>query len=565
MGVISLGISCNHDAGVTVLDGDTIVFAANEERYTRRKLQFGFPLHSLKEALTFANGTEFDRITLDGRMQTPHPSRPNMVVTDPNWMNNLAEVDVLARAMFGTQSGLMLSRLLLRGLTQPYRSRYRRQVRSLGIGGSIGYAEHHQAHAASSSLLFGSANGLAVTVDAFGEGICAGTWELRDGMPVKRHVVPGFHSVGMLYLYVTLLLGFKIGQEGKVTGLAAHGDGSEVCRLLLSRLSYDSAKRRFSNVGLGYGRTALRRLERDLLGYSQEDIAAGVQKALETLVLDYVRDAMDDLRLSQPVVYLAGGVFANVSLNRRIAEELPVETVAVTPNMGDGGLSLGAALLNHDQRVSFSTLYLGTDLDSTKSVVPVDLSSRIRAFDLDDLPGEVAQRLARGDVIAVARGRMEFGPRALGNRSILAAALDKGVNDSLNKRLKRTEFMPFAPIVRDVDADRYFELTQPHWVYENMTITCQVREVTRMESPAIVHVDGTARPQILTRSRNPFVYDILTAYSQLTGIGVLVNTSFNMHEEPIVRDAETAIRSFLAGQLDAMVLGDQMVTPAATG
>lgn len=562
MRVLSLGVSCNHDAGVTVLDGDSIVFAANEERYTRKKFDFGFPQHALTEALTFANGDAFDCVTFDGRMQTPHPSKPNLVFTESTWMGGLAENDLFARPLFGTNAGLVASRLLLRGLTQPYRSLYRKQARDLGVVGSIRYAEHHQAHAASSSLLFGATDGLAITVDAFGEGVCAGVWEIRDGYPYKKHIVPGFHSVGMLYLYVTYLLGFKPGQEGKVTGLAAHGDGTEVCALLLSRLSYDSSKRRFKNIDLGYGRTAVSRLKGVLEGYSKEDAAAGVQRALETLVMAYVDDAIAQSCLQEPMVYLAGGVFANVSLNRRIAEELPVRTVAIAPNMGDGGLSLGAALMHHDQRINFRTLYLGTDLTPTIASVPVDLTGQIAAVEADDLALAVAQKLAQGEIVAVARDRMEFGPRALGNRSILAPATDKGVNDSLNKRLSRTEFMPFAPIVRDVDADRYFCLTQPPWVYENMTITCEVKDITRAECPAIVHVDGTARPQVLTRDRNPFVYDVLTEYSKLTGIGVVVNTSFNIHEEPIVRDAETAIRSFLTSRLDALVLGDRLFVHA---
>ena len=395
-------------------------------------------------------------------------------------------------------------------------------------------------------------------MDAFGEGVCAGIWDLRDGFPVKRHVVPGFHSVGMLYLYVTHLLGFKIGQEGKVTGLAAHGDGTRVSELLLARLSYNRAKRRFANQSLGYGPSAVGRLTTDLAGYSKEDIAAGAQHALETLVLQYVRDAIQESGGTPAKIYLAGGVFANVSLNRRIAEELPIESVAVAPNMGDGGLSLGAALMNHPERVEFRTLYLGTDLNDTLSRVPVEALSQVREIEVPDLKAEVARRLAAGEIVAVARGRMEFGPRALGNRSILAPATDKGVNDSLNKRLKRTEFMPFAPIVRDVDANRYFDLTQPQWVYENMTITCLVKDITRKQAPAIVHVDGTARPQVLTQERNPFVYDVLSEYEKQTGLGVVVNTSFNIHEEPIVRDAETAIRSFLTSQLDALVLGDRL-------
>jgi carbamoyltransferase len=556
--VLSLGVSCNHDSGVAILDGSEIVFAANEERYTRKKFDYGFPTNALLDAINFCGTTNFDCLTFDGRMQTPHPTQPNFVFAETTWMSEIAEKRVFAKSMFGTSPGVALSRLILRLLTEPHRQTYRKNAIKLGVDTRVKYAEHHRAHAASSSMLFGASDGLAITVDAFGEGVCAGVWTLRNGVPYRVRTVPGFHSVGMLYLYVTHLLGFKPGQEGKVTGLAGHGDGRAVNEILLQRVRYDFKKRRFSNIDLGYGRPAVELLGKCLDGFKKEDIAAGVQQTLEELVLHYIKDALSESGATNPRLYLAGGVFANVSLNRRIAEELPVQSVAVAPNMGDGGLALGSALLNHTERVEFRSLYLGTDLASTLVKVPLDLWARIAEISFDDLPSAVAKKLASGEVVAVSRGRMEYGPRALGNRSILASATAKEINDSLNRRLKRTEFMPFAPVVRDVDASRYFNLTQPEWTYENMTITCAVQDITRRDAPAIVHVDGTARPQILRRDRNPFVYDVLSAYAKLTGRGVLVNTSFNIHEEPIVRDAETSIRSFLTSNLDALVLENRL-------
>ena len=556
--MLSLGISCNHDAGVTVLNGNQIVYAANEERFTRKKFDFGFPTHALAEALEFTNCERFDAITFDGKRQTPHPSQVNLVFTERTWMSQLAELQVVAKPFFGTKVGVELSRLMLRCLTNRHRRHYLSRLTSMRISGPVHYAEHHRAHAASAAMLFPSDSGLAITVDAFGEGVCAGIWDVYNGRPHKRSVVPGYHSVGMLYLYVTNILGFKIGQEGKVTGLAAHGDGSRVRDILLSKIAFDAERNTFVNLSLGYGVRAINTLKSDLLEFSKEDIAAGAQAALEFLVLSYVRAAILASGSANPHLFLAGGVFANVSLNRRIAEELPVSSVAIAPNMGDGGLSLGAALLNHDQRVEFSSLYLGSDVSRTLSRVPSELLAQLSETRTPDLATAVADLLARGKIVAVARDRMEFGPRALGNRSILAPATKSSVNDSLNKRLKRTEFMPFAPIVRDVDAEEYFNLRGPTWTYENMTITCLVKDRARRECPAIVHVDGTARPQVLTEQRNPFIYEVLGQYKRLSGTAVLVNTSFNMHEEPIVRDAENAIRSFLAANLDALILAEHL-------
>ena len=556
--MLSLGISCNHDSGVSVLHDENIIFAANEERYTRKKFDSGFPENALLEALSLCSGETFDAITLDGLRQSPHPTRPNLVFSNKTWMSRIAEVDIASRSLFGNRAGVTLSRGLLYGLTYRHRNHYRRQLQRHGISARVSYAEHHRAHAASTSLLFPSNTGLAITIDAFGEGVCAGIWNLRDGIPHQHSVVPGYHSVGLMYLYITHLLGFKSGQEGKVTGLAGFGDGSQVRDLILGRIAYDPKRERFINRTLGYGSQAVERLRKDLAGFSIEDIAAGAQSALESLVLNYVRSAVLRSGLEKPRLYLAGGVFANVSLNRRIAEELPVDNVAVAPNMGDGGLSLGAALLNHDRRINFRTLYLGSEVSNSIAKIPVEYLNQSEERFPTDLASEIAELLAGGKIVAIARGRMEFGPRALGNRSILASAADRGINDSLNKRLRRTEFMPFAPIVRDIDAPDFFELTQEVWAYENMTVTCRVRDRTRKSCPAVVHVDGTARPQILVRNRNPFLYEVLEKYKKHTGIGVLINTSFNMHEEPIVRDAETAFRSFIVANLDALVLGERL-------
>ena len=171
-----------------------------------------------------------------------------------------------------------------------------------------------------------------------------------------------------------------------------------------------------------------------------------------------------------------------------------------------------------------------------------------------------ATDISSGKVIAVARGRMEFGPRALGNRSILARADDRSINQWLNNRLSRTEFMPFAPIVRDIDASEYFVLRQGIEQYENMTTTCMSTELARRTCEAVVHLDGTARPQVVSERRNPWIFRLLTEFKKATGCGVLINTSFNIHEEPIVRTANDAFASFLTAQLDVLYTENQRIS-----
>ena len=561
--MITLGFSCSHDSGVALLDGDKIIFAANEERFTRRKLESGFPIRSLEAALAHVDSPErIDQVVMDGKRQSPHGNFVKYdIFGNPSLLNRIAERDSVARFFFGTQAGLELAMLLMRGITLPTRFKWIKNTRNIGINRRLKFVDHHTAHAASSALLFPGVDGLAVTLDAIGEGYCSRSFVLRNGLLDQVNKIPAYHSPGLLYLYVTRILGFKPGQEGKVTGLAAHGRPDDVVDVLRQFLVYDQSRYSFRNVGLGYGSAALRRLQEALTGFAAEDIAAGVQRHLEDLVLAHVTHLLDQTKLIKPNICLAGGVFANVSLNRRIADELPVGSVNVAPNMGDGGLGIGAALYVHPQRVDFASLYLGTPIPDGPLRIPALYEEQVDARMVNDIYSEVAQRLAQSKVVAVARGRMEYGPRALGNRSILAAVGDKKINDWLNKRLHRTEFMPFAPIVRDVDSQRYFVLTQPLTSYENMTITCFATELGKRQCPAVVHIDGTARPQIVTEQRNPWIYHLLGRYEALTGCGVLLNTSFNLHEEPIVNSIENAVDSFLRGGLDALVLGDLLITP----
>jgi carbamoyltransferase len=223
--------------------------------------------------------------------------------------------------------------------------------------------------------------------------------------------------------------------------------------------------------------------------------------------------------------------------------------------MGDGGLALGAAALVHNQKIELSSLYLGTSIQSHNLV---DEGYKI-VYKGEGFHSLIAKLLFEGEVVAVARGPMEYGPRALGNRSILYAAREKEVNKWLNKRLKRTEFMPFAPVCRDIDAVKNFNLDLSIERYRHMTITCDVTEYCKQTAAAIVHIDGTARPQILFKQDNPDLYEILTQYAKFVDNAILVNTSFNMHEEPIVRTSEEAIHAFKTSGIDYMLLGNEVL------
>jgi carbamoyltransferase len=234
--------------------------------------------------------------------------------------------------------------------------------------------------------------------------------------------------------------------------------------------------------------------------------------------------------------------------------------------MGDEGLAVGAAwftaLTRHGARPTRQPhMYWGPEYSEAECRGALDGHS-LTATRLDDaeMAVRVGDRLASGEVVAVCRGRLELGPRALGHRTILFQTTDGTVNDWLNKRLDRTEFMPFAPVTLDEHAEACYEgLDRCRHTAEFMTITCSCTPSMRASSPAVVHLDGTARPQLIRREIDAFCYDTLIRYHARTGIPSLINTSFNMHEEPIVCTPDDAVRAFLRGRLDALVLGPFLV------
>jgi carbamoyltransferase len=271
----------------------------------------------------------------------------------------------------------------------------------------------------------------------------------------------------------------------------------------------------------------------------------------------------------EPELVVAGGVFANVRLNQ-LVDELPgVGSLFIHPGMGDEGLAYGAACagalkLDHERALKMagtplSDVFLGGNCERQ------DISEALSAEGLmqDPRPNieeDIARLLAEGYVVARCAGRMEYGPRALGNRSILYRPDDPSVNDWLNKCLKRTEFMPFAPATPiELIGKMYERAESVRHAAQFMTITRNCTEEGRRLCPGVVHLDGTARPQYLLPEVTPELHKIATVFHELTGLPSIINTSFNIHEEPIVNSPQDAVRAFMEGQLDYLALGDILI------
>ncbi|HPQ42534.1 MAG TPA: carbamoyltransferase C-terminal domain-containing protein, partial [bacterium] len=377
--------------------------------------------------------------------------------------------------------------------------------------------------------------------------------------------------LGRDYEKVTAMLGFHpLRHPGKITGLAAYGEKNDDCiNELQTYLASGWKTDRFrildtSDAYQVIDRQGIEKLREDRQSrfrqFRREDIAFAIQWLTEQKVEALIRENIPNPESAD--ICLAGGVFANVAVNRRV-KELGFRSIFVMPAMTDCGLSLGACMLSHPNRhriAAAETMYFGCDYSPDTIRKILDKAS-VQYSTPENLPKTVAELLAAGKVIARFDGPMEFGPRALGNRSILYHCSDPSVNDWLNKQLKRTEFMPFAPVTLESYAsDRYIGYRGAEHTAKFMTITFECTPVMRDEAPAVVHVDNTARPQVIHPSQNPGYYAILDAYRELTGIPTLVNTSFNMHEEPIVRTPEEALSAFDASRLDALIAGPFLIT-----
>ena len=438
----------------------------------------------------------------------------------------------------------------------------------------LGFFNHHRAHALPTLFHTDWPEALLYTADGGGDNMQYSMRRFRDGAIETLYggdegltQPQRIDSLGLAYGFATQALGFRINRhEGKLTGLAAYG----------KPMLYDALARHFRVDDDGQIHSdfadyhAMRALIFDLAkGAAREDVAASAQKLLETFVLDSVGRLL--ARHGHRHLGLSGGIFANVRLNQRLAEEMPVDEVFVYPAMSDQGLASGGVLdflLARDglahwlrQRYRLENLYYGRDFGHR---IDRRLGGDPTFRRISTTPVETASELlAAGKIVAIYTLGMEYGPRALGARTIMASPTDAEIDRILNERLTRSEFMPFAPVVAAEDAETVFDLgSATLYAARFMTITCRVHDAWRARIPAVVHVDGTARPQVIERSQNRLYYDILAAYKARTGIPVLVNTSFNVHEEPIVNAPDECAQALAEGRIDYVVTAEAVYGPA---
>lgn len=601
---IILGIHCGymHDANAALVVNGELRAAVLQERMSRNKKDPYFPTEAIRKCCELAD-VALNQIDLVATAAVDIQYQPRQASVD--YFNGNGGYFTSSRVLKTNMDRLRFLQLNLRynfnkmfGV-KPFDRLLRAKLHDLGIRKDVEllYCDHHICHAASVFFLSGSASadtGYIFAIDSYGDGKSVSAYKFgpNNEFPIKILEMPHIVSPGRMYSSVTTFLGMKPNRhEGKVTGLAGYGDPKPLYHKAERYLKYNRKTKMFeipcckepflrkyirrAKIVLGIGvpkhNDILTRMQEDFKGDSKENIAAAVQRRFDDEITKFVKDVIGSE--SPGNILLVGGIFANVRTNALVAEMYPKSTVIIHPGMTDEGVGVGAALYadykrnNHSQRRKLKDVYLGSHYNAVVIKAFVDALDKrkydIHAFRTGTPDGEreVARLIADGKVVGLFQGGMEYGPRALGNRTILADPRDGTVNDWLNKRLNRTEYMPFAPVVMKEYADEVFVIRERiRYTCNFMTIIVDVKPEWQGKIPGVVHVDKTARPQIIKREVNRVYYDIIKSFYELTGIPLLINTSFNAHEQPILEHPKHAINSLDQKCIDYVFLYPHLIS-----
>lgn len=590
-----LGVSCYyHDAAAALLKDGALVAAAEEERFSRIKHDYGFPKNAIQFCLDQEGiqGTDLDYVVF---FEKPFRKFDRILMT------TLQTYPQSWKVFRESMITWMIDKLWVAGTLQS----------ELGIAkDKVLFSEHHLSHAASAFLCSPFEEAAILTVDGVGEWVAA-TYGVGRGNDVKLTKQIEFpHSLGLLYSAFTAFLGFEVNEgEYKVMGMAPYGqpryvdkvwklvhqnqDGSFALDMDYFSFHHStdktynrkfvklfgeprSPKSLFFTEGTGFpkyfGTPPGNYKELSDQNQHYADIAASIQRVTEELLLGMANSVYRET--GQKRLCLAGGVALNSVANTRILKETPFEELYVQPAAGDGGGALGAALwayntlLGRPRNFQMQHAYWGRS-NSEGEIADFLRENNIphRRFDSEDqLLDEVVSQLMGGKVVGWSQGRFEWGPRALGSRSILADPRNPDMKDIVNAKIKfREPYRPFAPSVLAQCAEKYFELPDAakHCPARYMLYVVPVRQSQQSTLPAITHVDGTGRLQTVFREQSPRYYKLIERFGQATGVPVVLNTSFNLKGEPIVNTPANAFNTFSKSEMDALVLENFLVQKQA--
>ncbi len=558
-----LGISCfYHDAAACLIRDGEIVAAAAEERFTRKKHDNGFPKKAIQFCLDYA-GIAANELDIVGFYEKP------LIKFDRIFHQHLQHFPKSFSTFKQTAGSWFTQKLNIEDLLK----------KEFDYHGKVAYIPHHLSHAASTYFLSPFKNACVVTIDGVGEWA---TTTIGQGRGAEVHIdqeIQFPHSLGLLYSTLTTYLGFSANDaEYKVMGLAAYGnpepfreqfdqlitvfeDGSY--QLNMKYFDYDWADHMASNELIKLFGHPPREPESKAEKY-HEDIAAALQEKLEQVVFALLNAAYKKYKTKN--LCLAGGVALNSVMNGKILRNTPFTDLFIPPDPSDAGGAMGVALNLYFNKVKRRKMiefhsYLGPEFSWYQIRRALEEAGLQYTFvKQNELAAKVAKLITQQKVIGWFQGRMEWGPRALGSRSILASAAKEEMKDIINARVKHRElFRPFAPVILHEKVQKYFVTDEKIPISAKwMLMVYPFKKIGAKDVPAVVHVDGTGRLQTLEREDNPLYYDVIKEHHKLTKVPVIINTSFNVRGEPIVCTPEDAIACFLHTDIDYLVM-DQFI------
>jgi carbamoyltransferase len=577
-----LGINAYHgNASAAIVCDGRLVAAVEEERFNRVKYAAGFPAQAIRYCLKEAGLTltEIDHVAVPRNPYARLATKLFYALRMPSFARE--RVKVLAR---------------FTGIPEALAAAFETDPKKLAA--KFHRIEHHQAHLASSFFVSPFERAALLSADGLGD-FASTMWGTGAGSHMEIAGTVAFpHSLGLFYSAVTQYLGFlKFGDEYKVMGLAAYGQPEQV-EAFREIVRFDArANGNGFRLGLDYfthqrtgpemswaeadktpalGKLFSEKMAQRLgpirtpeepLEQRHRNLACSLQARLEEVYLGMLKKLAE--RTGLKAVCLAGGVAFNCVANGKIFDATPFEQVYVHPAAGDGGLAVGAAYYVWHQKLHRPRSFVmdhaywgpGYSREEVRRAMDANVVAQ-KGYSIAELPEEELMRrtagiIADGKILGWFQGRAEWGPRALGNRSIVADPRRPEMKEILNRRIKHREiFRPFAPSILAEATAEYFEKSHPS---PFMTLAYSVRQEKREKIPAPTHVDGTGRLQTVTREANPRYHALISAFRELTGVPVVLNTSFN-DNEPIVCRPEEALGCFLRTQMDAVVLGDFLIT-----
>lgn len=566
--MITLGVHDGHIATACLVKDGKILAVISEERLNRIKEWGGFPIKSIRECIRIANikPEQIDGVGVVGIMKPTLPHRyhqPHFYKRIFAGMSRIFPKSIMRSNKWVKPTQIILSRLR-------NKEDIEEKLQGIGITSPIKYYEHHYLHAVTAHLTawFNTDKNLVITSDGSGDAVSASV-NIAEKHNVERLVeISHYNSISELYTQITRFLGMKpMSHEYKVMGMAPYAKKDYALKTLDVLKEYfkiEDGSTAFTNVSGNWKWQYLKALQRDLKGHRFDNIACAVQMLFEDIIYNWVKNCIAKTEINNLV--LSGGSFMNVKANNLILNLPEVDKLFIFPSCGDESLAIGAALVKYlelggDTIEPLGPIYFGSEYSDSEIAHTIKEYSGLKTIKIANVDSHIGKELAEGNVIARFSGRMEFGARSLGNRSILADARNRDVVKKINEAIKNRDFwMPFAPSILEERAKDYI-VNPKNFYAPYMVMAFPTKSKAHTDLIAALHpYDLTARPQIVRKDWNLGYYKVLKTFEEITGVGGVLNTSFNLHGQPIVCSPKDALETFVNSGLDALAMGPFYIT-----